>query len=52
MSTQTPIEMIELAAADLASLCDEVVFVGGAIVALLITDPAAPPVTTLLARIQ
>lgn len=45
MKRQTPIELVELVAHDLESLCDEVVFVGGAIVELLITDPAAPPVS-------
>lgn len=46
MSRRPPVEMLEVAAADLAELCDEVVFVGGAIVPLLITDPAAPPVSS------
>lgn len=46
MSEQTPIEMLEVVASALADLCDEIVFVGGTIVALLITDPAAPPVSS------
>lgn len=37
------IELLERAAAALGPLLDEVVFVGGATVALWITDPAAPP---------
>lgn len=36
------IELLELAAAKLGDLLDEVVFVGGATVELWITDPAAP----------
>jgi len=46
MSRHTPVEILEVIAADLATLCEEVVFVGGAIVALLITDSAAPPVSS------
>jgi hypothetical protein len=38
------IELLELAHGALGKLVDEVVFVGGATVALWITDPAAPPV--------
>lgn len=38
------IELLELAYRALGKLVDEVVFVGGATVALWITDPAAPPV--------
>lgn len=38
------IELLELAAGSLADLVPEVVFLGGATVALWITDPAAPPV--------
>lgn len=37
------IELLELGAAVLGDLTDEVVFVGGATVTLWITDPAAPP---------
>ena len=37
-------ELLELAHRALGGLVDEVVFVGGATVALWITDPAAPPV--------
>jgi len=36
------VELLELASAVLDELCDEVVFVGGATVALWITDPSAP----------
>lgn len=36
------VELLELASAILGELCEEVVFVGGATVALWITDPAAP----------
>ncbi len=46
MSRQSPIELVELVAHDLGALCDEVVFVGGAIVGILVTDPAAPPVSS------
>lgn len=38
------IELLELAASGLGELLEEVAFVGGATVALWITDPAAPPV--------
>ncbi len=38
------IELLELAHGALGELVEEVVFVGGATVALWITDPAAPPV--------
>lgn len=38
------IDLLELAHTALGALVDEVVFVGGATVALWITDPAAPPV--------
>ena len=37
------VDLLELAAAALGELRDEVVFVGGATVGLWITDPAAPP---------
>lgn len=43
--TQNPnLEIIEIAARALGSLCDELVFLGGCATALLITDSAAPPV--------
>lgn len=43
--TQNPnVEIIEIAAQALGSLCDELVFLGGCATALLITDSAAPPV--------
>ena len=38
------IELLERAASDLADLADEVVFVGGATLAVWITDPGAPPI--------
>lgn len=38
------VELLELAAAALDDLLPEVVFLGGAVVGLWITDPAAPPV--------
>jgi hypothetical protein len=38
------VELLELAAAALSDLVAEVVFLGGAIVELWITDPGAPPV--------
>lgn len=38
------LEIIEIAARALGSLCDELVFLGGCATALLITDSAAPPV--------
>jgi hypothetical protein len=38
------IELLELATTALEEVLDEVVFLGGATVALWITDPAAPPV--------
>jgi hypothetical protein len=41
------IELIKHVAKKLGSLRDEVVFVGGAVAELLITDPAAPARTTL-----
>ena len=37
------IELLELGAAELGEIADDVVFVGGATVPLWITDPAAPP---------
>lgn len=37
------VELLELAAATLADLLAQVVFVGGATVTLWITDPGAPP---------
>ena len=46
MSRQEPIELVELVANDLGELCAEVVFVGGAIVEALVTDPAAPPISS------
>ena len=46
MNRRIPIEMLEAAAADLAPLCEDIVFVGGAVVCLLITDPGAPPVSS------
>ena len=36
-------ELLELAVSSLGDLLEEVVFVGGATIALWITDPAAPP---------
>lgn len=43
----TPIAMVELVADALRDVCDELVFVGGAITGLLITDSAAlPPSST------
>ena len=38
------LEIVEIAAQALQSLCDELVFLGGCATALLITDSAAPPV--------
>jgi hypothetical protein len=38
------LEIIEIAAQALGSLCDDLVFLGGCTTALLITDSAAPPV--------
>jgi hypothetical protein len=38
----SPIELVEIVAAALDDLCDQLVFVGGAITGLLLTDPAAP----------
>ncbi len=38
------VELLELAAATLEPVLDQVVFLGGASVALWITDPGAPPV--------
>jgi hypothetical protein len=35
-------ELVELAAAALGPLCDEVVFLGGASIHLWVSDPAAP----------
>ncbi len=44
-SSQNPnIEILELAAVALGPICDELVFLGGCAVGLLITDSAAPPV--------
>jgi len=37
------IPLLELAASKLGVLADELVFVGGATIALWITDPAVPP---------
>lgn len=42
----TPLELVELVAVELAELRTEVVFVGGAITGLLLTDPAAPSVSS------
>ena len=39
-----PIEMLQKVARALGPLVNEVVFIGGAISALLVTDPAAPPI--------
>ena len=39
-----PIEMLQKVARALGPLLDEVVFVGGTIPTLLVTDPAAPPI--------
>ena len=41
--SRPPLELLEAIATDLAALLDELVFVGGAIVPVLLTDPAAPP---------
>ena len=41
--SRPPLELLEAIAADLATLLDELVFIGGAIVPVLLTDPAAPP---------
>ena len=38
------IEILEVAARALGPVCDDLVFLGGCATALLITDPAAPPV--------
>lgn len=38
------IDLLEFGHAALGALVEEVVFVGGATIALWITDPAAPPV--------
>jgi hypothetical protein len=38
---KSPLELIAFAAETLGDLCDEVVFLGGAVVGLLTTDPAA-----------
>jgi hypothetical protein len=48
MKTITSIEMLELVATELPDLLDEVVFLGGAVVGILVTDPAArePRATT------
>ncbi len=43
MKLRQPQELLELAALDLEKFPERVVFVGGAIVGLLITDHAAPP---------
>jgi hypothetical protein len=43
--TQNPnLEIIEIAAQALGPMSDELVFLGGCATALLITDPAAPPI--------
>ncbi len=41
--TSPSLELLEAIAGDLSTLVDELVFVGGAIVPVLITDPTAPP---------
>jgi hypothetical protein len=41
-----PIELIQTAAAKLGDLCPEVVFLGGAVLGLLITEEGAPPPRT------
>ncbi len=50
MSYRTPIELVEYVAQHLEGLRDEVVFVGGAVVGLLITVPGGghcePPKTS------
>lgn len=46
MTRRATIEMLEMAAHALGELREEVVLVGGAIVALLVTDPAAPEVSS------
>lgn len=38
------LEMVALVAERLGDLCNEVVFLGGAVTELLVTDPAAPGV--------
>jgi hypothetical protein len=43
MEALPPIELIQLAAEQLGSLCQEVVFLGGAVVGLLITEQGALP---------
>lgn len=44
-SAQNPnLDILETSAQALGPLCDELVFLGGCATALLITDPAAPPV--------
>lgn len=43
MRPPLPIELLTIAAEKLGDLRDEVVFVGGAVVGLLLTDPGAPP---------
>jgi hypothetical protein len=42
----TPVELVERVALALAELRSEVVFVGGAITGLLLTDPAAPSISS------
>ncbi len=43
--TENPnLEILEICASALGPLCDELVFLGGCVTALLITDAAAPPV--------
>lgn len=46
MRKQTPIELVEIITLSLRDLRTEIVFVGGAIVGLLLTDPAAPPISS------
>lgn len=43
MKANQNIAMLEVVAAALGDLCDEVVFIGGATTALYIDDPASPP---------
>ena len=41
MSLLSPIELITYAAERLGSICDQVTFLGGAVVALLVTEQGA-----------
>jgi hypothetical protein len=40
---RSPVEAISAIARRLGALTDDLVFLGGAVVPLLLTDPAAPP---------